>query len=164
MLSRFRRQVRGLAGNREGFGSSAGGVCRQPSARAEIHSPPGPTGFSLDRAPLPASSFCHHFQHLECSYKPHTQFSEFTKRNPNAACDRETRNQSREHDGEPFVHDHSLAFFAPASARGPPEAPCAAQQCGNGAPAPLVSVSTDFPNGYGWLEGRFGEISRSTYR
>jgi len=33
--------------------------------------------------------------------------------------------------------------------RGPPEAPCAAQQCGNGAPAPLVSVSTDFPNEYG---------------
>ena len=30
-------------------------------------------------------------------------------------------------------------------ARGPPEAPCAVQQCGNGAPAPLVSVSTDFP-------------------
>ena len=29
-------------------------VCRQPSARAEIHSPPGPTGCSLDRAPLPA--------------------------------------------------------------------------------------------------------------
>ena len=34
-------------------------------------------------------------------------------------------------------------------ARGPPEAPCAAQQCGNGAPAQLVSVSTDFPNDYG---------------
>ena len=33
--------------------------------------------------------------------------------------------------------------------RGAPEAPCAAQQCGNGAPAPLVSVSTDFPNDYG---------------
>ena len=48
--------------------------------------------------------------------------------------------------------------------RGPPEAPCAAQQCGNGAPALLVSTSTDFPNGYGWFEGRFGEISRSTYR
>ena len=30
-------------------------------------------------------------------------------------------------------------------ARGPPEAPCAVQQCGNGAPAPLVSVSTNFP-------------------
>ena len=29
--------------------------------------------------------------------------------------------------------------------RGPPEAPCAAQQCGNGAPGPLVSTSTDFP-------------------
>ena len=34
-------------------------------------------------------------------------------------------------------------------ARGPPEAPCAAPQCGNGAPAPLVSASTDFPNDYG---------------
>ena len=34
-------------------------------------------------------------------------------------------------------------------ARGPPEAPCAAQQCVNGAPAPLVSVSTDFPIKYG---------------
>ena len=33
--------------------------------------------------------------------------------------------------------------------RGPPEAPCAAPQCGNGAPAQLVSVSTDFPNDYG---------------
>ena len=32
---------------------------------------------------------------------------------------------------------------------GPPEAPCAAQQCGNGAPALLVSTSTDFPNDYG---------------
>ena len=30
-------------------------------------------------------------------------------------------------------------------ARGPPEAPCAAPQCGNGAPALLVSTSTDFP-------------------
>mgnify|MGYP005702121615 CR=1 FL=1 len=29
---------------------------RQPPARAEIHSPPGPTGCSLDRAPLPAFS------------------------------------------------------------------------------------------------------------
>ena len=29
-------------------------ICRQPSARAGIHSPPGPTGCSLDRAPLPA--------------------------------------------------------------------------------------------------------------
>ena len=29
------------------------------------------------------------------------------------------------------------------------EAPCAAQQCGNGAPALLVSTSTDFPNEYG---------------
>ena len=29
--------------------------------------------------------------------------------------------------------------------RGPPEAPCAAPQCGNGAPALLVSTSTDFP-------------------
>ena len=34
-------------------------------------------------------------------------------------------------------------------ARGPPEAPCAAQQCGNGAPALLVSTSTDFPIKYG---------------
>ena len=33
--------------------------------------------------------------------------------------------------------------------RGPPEAPCAAQQCGNGAPAQLVSVSTNFPNDHG---------------
>ena len=34
--------------------------------------------------------------------------------------------------------------------RGPPEAaPCAAPQCGNGAPAPLVSVSTNFPIKYG---------------
>ena len=115
MLSRFRRQVRGLAGRIRQL-SRGLSLCRQPSARAEIHSPPGPTGCSLDRAPLPASSFCHHFQHLECSYQPHTQFSEFTKRNPNAACDRETRNQSREHDGEPFVHDHSLAFFAPRPA------------------------------------------------
>mmetsp|Transcript_28050 Transcript_28050/g.90241 ORF Transcript_28050/g.90241 Transcript_28050/m.90241 type:complete len:262 (-) Transcript_28050:175-960(-) len=32
---------------------------------------------------------------------------------------------------------------------GAPEAPCAAQQCGNGAPALLVSISTDFPNDYG---------------
>ena len=39
-----------------------------------------------------------------------------------------------------------LACFAGSGpARGPPEAPCAAQQCGNGAPAPLVSASTDFP-------------------
>ena len=30
-------------------------------------------------------------------------------------------------------------------ARGPPEAPCAAQQCGNGAPALRVAQSTDFP-------------------
>ena len=29
--------------------------------------------------------------------------------------------------------------------RGPPEAPCAAQQCGNGAPALRVAQSTDFP-------------------
>ena len=39
-----------------------------------------------------------------------------------------------------------------------------AVQCGNGAPVLRVAQSTDFPNGYGWLEGRFGEISRSTYR
>ena len=30
-------------------------------------------------------------------------------------------------------------------ARGPPEAPCAAPQCGNGAPALRVAQSTDFP-------------------
>ena len=51
-----------------------------------------------------------------------------------------------------------------AGAGAPGEAPCAAPQCGNGAPALRVAQSTDFPNGYGWLEGRFGEISRSTYR
>ena len=34
-------------------------------------------------------------------------------------------------------------------ARGPPEAPCAAPQCGNGAPAPLVSASTDLSIKYG---------------
>ena len=33
--------------------------------------------------------------------------------------------------------------------RGPPEAPCAAPQCGNGAPALLVSASTDFPSNHG---------------
>ena len=33
--------------------------------------------------------------------------------------------------------------------RGPPEAPCAAPQCGNGAPALRVAQSTDFPNDYG---------------
>ena len=39
MLSRFRRQVRGLAGRirQLSWGLS---VCRQPSARAEIHSQP----------------------------------------------------------------------------------------------------------------------------
>ena len=39
--------------------------------------------------------------------------------------------------------------FLSGGRRGPPEAPCAAQQCGNGAPALLVSISTDFPNEYG---------------
>ena len=39
----------------------------------------------------------------------------------------------------------SAAPWASGPARGPPEAPCAVQQCGNGAPAPLVSASTDFP-------------------
>ena len=34
-------------------------------------------------------------------------------------------------------------------ARGPPEAPCAAPQCGNGAPALRVAQSTDFPIKYG---------------
>ena len=53
MLSRFRWQVRGLAGRIRQL-SRGLSVCRQPSARAEIHSPPGPTGCSLDRAPLPA--------------------------------------------------------------------------------------------------------------
>ena len=33
---------------------------------------------------------------------------------------------------------------ASGGARGPPEAPCAAPQCGNGAPAPLVSASTNY--------------------
>ena len=32
---------------------------------------------------------------------------------------------------------------------GPPEAPCAAQQCGNGAPALILAHTTDFPNKYG---------------
>ena len=40
-------------------------------------------------------------------------------------------------------------FKCSGGARGPPEAPCAAQQCGNGAPALLVSTSTDFPNDHG---------------
>ena len=43
----------------------------------------------------------------------------------------------------------SSEFFLSGGARGPPEAPCAVPQCGNGAPAPLVSVSTNFPNEYG---------------
>ena len=53
-----------------------------------------------------------------------------------------------------------LGVFTPTSApvsdqedsgpaRGPPEAPCAEPQCGNGAPAQLVSVITDFPIKYG---------------
>ena len=45
--------LRGLAGRIRQL-SRGLSVCRQPSARAEIHSPPGPTGCSLDRAPLPA--------------------------------------------------------------------------------------------------------------
>ena len=49
MLSRFRRQVRGLARRIRQL-SPGLSVCRQPSARAEIHT----TGCSLDRAPLPA--------------------------------------------------------------------------------------------------------------
>ena len=43
-------------------------------------------------------------------------------------------------------HSPNLATkFVSGGARGPPEAPCAAPQCGNGAPALLVSTSTDFP-------------------
>ena len=33
------------------------------------------------------------------------------------------------------VHDKVLIEKSSGPARGPPEAPCAAQQCGNGAPA-----------------------------
>ena len=53
------------------------------------------------------------------------------------------------------LHTRHLARPAHAHAsvsggrRRPPEAPCAVQQCGNGAPALLVSISTDFPNDYG---------------
>ena len=66
--------------------------------------------------------------------------------------------------GEEWSWGNVPKIVASGPARGPPEAPCAAPQCGNGAPALRVAQSTDFPNGYGWLEGRFGEISRSTYR
>ena len=60
MLSRFRRQVRGLAGRIRQL-SRGLSLCSQPSARAEIHSPPGPTGCSLGigpRSPL--------FLYLDC--------------------------------------------------------------------------------------------------
>ena len=43
-----------------------------------------------------------------------------------------------------------VAPFALAGGRrGAPEAPCAAPQCGNGAPALRVAQSTDFPIKYG---------------
>ena len=41
--------------------------------------------------------------------------------------------------------ERAILVRASGGRRGPPEAPCAAPQCGNGAPAPLVSASTNFP-------------------
>ena len=52
----------------------------------------------------------------------------------------------------PGCQPPSVSQSAPRSSggrRGPPEAPCAAPQCGKGAPALLVSISTDYPIKYG---------------
>ena len=76
-MSRFRRQVRGLAGRIRQL-SRGLSVCRQPSARAEIHSPPGPTGCSLDRAPLPAfpvPGLIENSQSLKSEYSHETSIS-----------------------------------------------------------------------------------------
>ena len=61
MLSRFRWQVRGLAGRIRQL-SLGLSVCR-PSARAEIHSPPGPAGCSLPPWIGPRSPL---FLYLDC--------------------------------------------------------------------------------------------------
>ena len=56
---------------------------------------------------------------------------------------------ARSVDSSTTIAAHRVIGSRSGPARGPPEAPCAAPQCGNGALALRVAQSTDFPIKYG---------------